>query len=185
MPDLTTLADVKAWMKITGTAEDAELSRLITAASSGIEKYLGRQLELADYVEERHGRGGNRLALNEGPVVSVQSVVINGFTIPKSTGPFVPGWVNDDKAVFLRGYYAFEHGIKNVVVRYEAGFDEVPGSVAQACIELVSLRHKERDRIGIVSKGIAGETVSFTQKDFTNSVRTALDEFRRVAVPLQ
>src|SRR5712672_1141656 len=61
--DLTTLADVKAWLQ-TGqnpfpATDDALLQRLISAASEFIQNWLGRQIVSADWLEIRDGPGGD------------------------------------------------------------------------------------------------------------------------------
>ncbi|HUN48020.1 MAG TPA: hypothetical protein VMU85_15930, partial [Stellaceae bacterium] len=66
---------------------------------------------------------------------------------------------------------------------YTAGYPATPPEVEQACIELVALRYRERERIGHVSKSLAGETVAFSQKDMSDDIRTILSVYRRVAVP--
>ena len=67
--------------------------------------------------------------------------------------------------------------------RYTAGYAATPPEIAQACIELVCLRYKERDRIGQVSKNLAGEIVAFTQKDMPADVQTLIDQYRRNFTP--
>ena len=44
---------------------------------------------------------------------------------------------------------------------------------------LVVLRWRERDRIGIKSKGLAGETVVFNTSDMPDDVQTVLDTYRK------
>ena len=63
--DLTTLADVKAWLQ-TGQSsfpatDDALLTNLVTAASHYIQTWLNRQIAPADYLEVRDGTGGRRM----------------------------------------------------------------------------------------------------------------------------
>ncbi len=60
-------------------------------------------------------------------------------------------------------------------------YSYLPGDIEQACLELVALRYKERERIGHVSKSLAGETVSFTQKDMSDDIKLALQPYRLVA----
>jgi hypothetical protein len=59
--DLTTLADVKAWLQTGQSAfpvtDDALLTRLITAASQVIQTWLNRQIALQDWTEIRDGAG--------------------------------------------------------------------------------------------------------------------------------
>ena len=56
----------------------------------------------------------------------------------------------------------------------------IPDDLEQACIELVGLRFRDKDRIGVVSKGMAGETTAFSQKDVPDPVRVVLDSYKRI-----
>ena len=57
-----------------------------------------------------------------------------------------------------------------------------PSEISQACIELVVLRYRERTRIGEMSRSLGGaETVSYSQKDMSDSIKTLLTQHRRVA----
>jgi hypothetical protein len=82
----------------------------------------------------------------------------------------------------LRGY-VFSRRPQNVIVTYTAGYPTTPPDIAQAAIELVCQRYRERSRIGEVSKALGGgETVTFSQKDMGEDVKTALLQYR-VAAP--
>ena len=77
--DLTTLADVKAWLQ-TGqnpfpATDDALLSRLITAASQYVQTWLSRPIALSNYTEIRDGTGGCRLQFACFPVTAVLSLI--------------------------------------------------------------------------------------------------------------
>jgi hypothetical protein len=63
-----------------------------------------------------------------------------------------------------------------------AGYSTTPPEVAQACIELVALRYRERTRIGEVSRSLGGaETVAYAQKDMSDATKTLLQRYRLVA----
>jgi hypothetical protein len=113
------------------------------------------------------------------PVTAVASLHIDGLPVPLSTGYGVSGYTFNSTSITLRGRL-FTQDVQNVVVAYTAGYAAVPNELEQACIELVGLRYKEKDRIGIVSKGLAGETIAFTQKDFSNAIRTTLENYKKV-----
>jgi hypothetical protein len=67
-------------------------------------------------------------------------------------------------------------------VTYTAGYPATPPEIAQACIELVALRYRERTRIGEVSRSVGGgETVSYAQRDMSPSIATLLQQYRVVA----
>jgi hypothetical protein len=79
--------------------------------------------------------------------------------------------------------YDFARGFQNISVTYTAGFATTPLDVAQACIEMIGVKYKERTRVGEVSKSIAGEVVAFSQKDMSDNVKTILLQYKRI-VPI-
>ncbi len=182
--DLTTLANVKGWFSppLATTSDDALLTRLITAASQFIQTWLGQQLAMQSYTETRDGKGGRKLAFTATPVIAVSALSIDGQSIPPAPDSLSPGYVFSPTMLYLRGF-CFTPGVQNVAVTYTAGYTTTPPEIEQACIELVALRYKERDRIGHVSKGVAGETVTFTQKDMPPNVQTILNQYLRNFAP--
>ena len=185
--DLTTLADVKAWLQTGQDAfpdtDDALLAWLITAASQFIQTWLNRQVALGDWQESRDGTGGQRLAFANIPVVAVLSLSIDGLDIPPapSTGGFGTGFVFSPTELALRGY-VFTRRAQNVIVTYTAGYVVTPPDIAQACIELVSQRYRERSRIGEVSRALGGgETVTYSQQDMSDDVKLLLRQYRVLA----
>ena len=182
--DLTTLANIKAWFSppLVTTADDALLTRVITAASQYIQSWLGRQIASQSYTETRDGAGGRKLVLANAPVTAVATLSIDGIAIPMASSPSAAGYVFSATTIYLQSYL-FTPGYQNVAVAYTAGYAVTPPELEQACIELVSLRYKERDRIGQVSKNLSGETISFTQKDVPADVETVLEQYKRIFAP--
>ena len=184
---LTTLAAVKAWLNLPDTNINADdlLTGLITAASGWIEDTLERTIALTSYSRNFNGTGGTVLMLPEYPVVAVSAVSVGPIVIPAApapgSGPTTPvnGYLFDDSAIYLRGY-KFERGVQNVSASWQAGYATVPVAVAQAAIELVSLRYKERDRIGEQSKIIQGMQVNFSLKDMPADVARELMIYKKV-----
>ena len=183
--DLTTLADVKTWLQ-TGqsafpTTDDALLTRLITAASHFIQTWLNRRIAEADYVELRDGTGGRRLQFATFPVSAVLSLTIDGQIIPAAVSSWAAGYTFSPTQLALRGY-TFTRRAQNVIVTYTAGFVTTPPEIAQACIELIGLRYRERTRVGEVSKALGGgETVAYSQKDMSDAIKTLIQQYRMVA----
>jgi hypothetical protein len=188
--DLTTLADVKAWLQtgqdsFPGT-DDVLLARLITAASQFIQIWLNRQIASADWRELRDGNGGQRLAFANFPVSAVLSLSIDGLAIPASPpdGGFGAGYVFSPTELALRGY-VFTRRAQNVAVTYTSGYPVTPPDIAQAAIELVCQRYRERTRIGEVSRALGGgETVTYSQLDMGEDVRLLLLSQYRALVPV-
>src|SRR5579862_2856951 len=182
--DLCALADVKTWLQTGQTAfpntDDALLTRLITAASQFIQTWLNRQIAPGDWQEVRDGSGGQRLAFANFPVTAVLSLSIDGLEIPPSPsdGGYGAGYVFSPTELALRGY-VFTRRAQNVIVSYTAGFAATPLDIAQACIELVSLRYRERTHISEVSSALGGgETVTYSQQDMTDDVKLLLAQYR-------
>lgn len=173
-----TLAQTKEWLGITGTADDALLTRMLDAATASMEQYMARKILSASYTERRNGTGGNVLTLRNRPVTAVSSVVSDGMTLAISDGK-ATGYMFDDSALYYIGN-AFSRGMQNVTVAYTAGYASAPADLVQACIEIVGAKYKERDRIGIQSKGLAGESISFIVKEFPDSARMAMEQYRNV-----
>ena len=174
--DLTTLATLEQWLGLaSGNADEALLGRLITAASGFIENWCGRKFVSQAYTETRDGPGGSRLIFAHSPVTVVASVVVDDIAIPAGT----PGYHFTDLMIDLSGY-RFTAGRQNVALSYTAGYAVIPAELEQACIELCAFRYRELDRIGISSKGMAGESTSFVIKDVPDSVIAALVPYRKV-----
>jgi hypothetical protein len=188
--DLTTLADVKAWLQTGQSAfpptDDGLLTRLITAASRYIQTWLNRRIASADYLEVRDGTGGQRLQFACFPVCTLLSLTIDGIAIPAAPPPspstgLSAGYLFSPTELAVRGYY-FTRRVQNVAFAYTAGYAITPPEIAQACIELVALRYRERTRIGEVAKTVgSGETTSYSQKDMSAPILTLLQQYRAVA----
>jgi hypothetical protein len=181
--DLTTLADVKAWLQTGQDAfpdtDDVLLSRLITAASQFVQTWLNRQIAPSDWQEIRDGTGGQRLGFANIPVTAVLSLSIDGLEIPPSAadGGYGAGYVFSPTELALRGY-VFTRRAQNVIVAYTAGYPVTPPDIAQAVIELVCQRYQERTHIGEVSRALGGsETVNYSQLDMSDDVKLLLSQY--------
>jgi hypothetical protein len=194
--DLTTLADVRAWLQ-TGpqpypATDDALLARLITAASQFVQTWLNRPIVPGDWQEVRDGPGSFTpevaFAIAVQPVTAVLLVVVDGVTIPPDPTGYLPnfvpaapgnispsfftpsgpaGYVYTTSTIAVRGYWV-PHKRACVLLRYTAGFASVPSDIAQATIELVCREYRERTRIGARSKSMGGgETVAYETATFS------------------
>jgi hypothetical protein len=201
---LTTLADVKAWLQTGQNAfpatDDALLTRLITAASQFIQTWLDRQIALRDWIEVRDGLGSSlgarevRFQFAVFPASAVSLVVVDGLTIPSiaapSSAPFgmgvggtlaQTGYLFTPTQLVIRGY-AVPRKAACVTLHYTAGYPVTPPDLSQACVELVALRYRERSRSGEVARAIGGgETVSYSQKDMSDAIKTSIQQYRFVA----
>ncbi len=208
--DLTTLADVRTWLQ-TGqqpypSTDDALLTRLISAASGLIATWLKRPIVQADWQELRDGVGSygceTTIPFAVQPVSAVLLVVVNNMTVPAVPAvlPAPPGLITPAISTFPWGYAGYVFTPTALTIRgypvprmkaciqlqYTASFPTVPLDVAQATIELVCRKYRERTRIGERSKSLGGgetvayETVSFTLRDMASDIQVLLQQYRQV-----
>lgn len=181
--DFTTLADLKSYLNLNNTNDDALLARMISAGSAFLVTYLARDILSNTYSEMRNGNGSNRMMLKNSPVTAVSSITVYGQTIPSGGAAGVKtGYWFDSKQIYLYGYqFSLGHG--NVVINYTAGYSTIPLDLEQVCIELVSVKFKRRQRIGEDSKDFGGQTVSFAKRDLSPDHTDLLAKYKRV-VPI-
>ncbi len=178
--DLTTIANVEQWLDLTaGCADEALLTRLITAASGFIRRWCDRDFVSQSYTDSLDGKGGGRMPLPQQPITAVSALVIDGVTVPPGDPVSTPGYYFTPTMLCLNGY-RFARGFGNVTVSYTAGYAVIPPEVEQACIELVAFRYREISRIGMASKAMAGETTSYVVRDMPPSVATLLAQLKKV-----
>jgi hypothetical protein len=123
--DLTTIANVREWMPISGSPpvpatlaiQNSVLQAAITSLSLDFLRRTGRGpatgviptqspfVQLCSYTETYNGSGSATQFLRNWPIASVQSVTINGIVVPASTGYNVPGYAinNNASAIILYG----------------------------------------------------------------------------------
>lgn len=80
---------------------------------------------------------------------------------------------------FNAGVYTFNASDANLPVTMSYYY--VPAAVEQAVIEMVGLDLKQRDNIGITSKSLAGESISYEKTGMPASVKELLAPFKRKA----
>ena len=117
---------------------------------------------------------------DEGRAIQDQGVVYvsNGHTLVLvGSNPAVGQYT------FSGGVYGFNTAEAGAQVRFT--YLAVPAPIEQACIEMVGLDLKQRDNLGINSKSLAGETVSYTTKGMTDSVKEMVAPYKRrfIATP--
>lgn len=254
MPDLTTLAAVKAYLAITTSNQDALIASLIPRESGLIESWTGRRFPgIAHTLRRLNGSGTQSLTLPDSPILSISFLSIDGVEVEASADGLAAGYTHDTTQVYLVGLQRFPNRPQSVVCSWIAGYQEnetafvptgntptltpsnggravenlsvtavateleltevgaapvagqytfvdgvytfnasnsgdqvtmayryVPGQIEQACIEMVGLDLKQRDNLGITSKSLANETISYTDKGMTASVKELLQPFRKM-----
>jgi len=138
--DLTTLANLKAWLGVANSNSDLVLSRLVSAASQQIRTYTSRySFAPRDYTEVRDGPGTSQLVPLNWPVTDVSSVSIGALSVPQAEASTSEldfasgaGWSlqaydgnppGQPQIISLVGYI-FHMGRQNITLVYRAGYEE-------------------------------------------------------------
>lgn len=193
---LTTLAAVKSYLKIESVDADRDtlLEALIDAVSGLFETHTFRKLKARDYSPATtpddailDGSGGIHLMLGQYPVVSVTTLEVNGTEISVRESVHGYGYVIDKGAGVLRlSGYVFSTGMQNVEVTYRAGYETVPGDIAQACVEQTAWQFGESARghgnLGLKAKDIRDGQVQYQTGALLSRVKDVLGYYKRRVV---
>ncbi len=180
MPVLTTLAALKAYLGVTHDNDNDLLETLIGSESVFIESWLGRKYGTSGYTDIFSGNGGSEHLFWNYPVTAVTNLTIDGKTVDEAETIQDTGYMVYDSRLLLFGH-VFSWGKNNCRADYNAG-EDVPADVRQACIELAAIRYKNRDRIGLKSKGLAGETITYDRRAIPDEIKAMLQPHRKVMI---
>lgn len=175
---LTSLGAVKQLLGLTATAQDGAIQILAAGASAAVLNYIGRDLFATAYTEVRDGTGTPTLMLAQYPATAVISVAIGPPNLARPVLVENRDYIWTSTAIrLLCG--CFPRGIANVAVSYVAGLDVAPADLVEKVTKLAAWRFKELDRLGQVSKTMAGETVLFDLSAWPKDVLAVLDNYRK------
>jgi len=183
MADFCTLADVKTWLNIddTNTNSDELLTSLITSGSAYIENWTNRSFSVTSTTYRVNGNGSSVMLVKDYPINSVTSVTVSGIAYTASNGTST-GFMFDENTIYLIGA-KFTKEIQNVSIVFNYGYATIPAELKQVVVELVGYKFKETERIGLLSKVLAGETIAYDIRDLKDHSKNILNNYNRV-VPL-
>jgi hypothetical protein len=211
--DLTTVDLVKNRAEVTSDGDDAEIQAAITGFSRWMLNYTGR-LSLNSIValtsELYDGNGNTRLFLRNYPITSLASVVMNGASVPISSGfgswgvyiepsmrsigmrggmgnfstfPYPTRW---GSGLSSRRGPLFLRGQGNIEVSYSSGYSDVPEDLEYAVRCVVSINYKRKSWQDQKSTAMmaAGTSSTTTYRDwaFPPEYQQVFDNYKRVAL---
>lgn len=178
--DLVDLPTCKNWLGIdlNNTDFDSQIAFLITGFSqwvlnrSGVDSFNTVQ----HYVEIYDGNGAPRMFVLNTPIVSVNSIIMDGTTLPQSSGLTTSGWFIEQskKSIAIRtggtmtpqyrGFlpYTFNPGIGNVQIDYTAGYTRVPFDLQEAAMKAVGINFSRKDWKDLASKSMGAQGATGT-----------------------
>ena len=148
---IITVADLKAHMRVTHTAEDTLISALRSAAVSWIEEHCN--IKLGSYTARGYLPGFYNAYIPIGPVTAIsevkyQTTADKDYTSNLSTLA-ADNWYTDTISqparIAFRDYpQTYEYALTPVVVTFTAGYSDMPAPVLQAIRLLVADMYENR-----------------------------------------
>ncbi len=180
MTTYCTTQDVATFLGGATPVNDPALAPIVTNTNQAIDTYLSRNILAADYTETYKGNGSRAFMVNNTPINSVASLSILGQVVPPTTTPLVPGFLYQaDLGLFeVYGYGPIPAWMGAIAIAYNAGYASVPADLAQAAIEWAAFKYKTRQNIGVQTKSLDRETITYSQHAMPLSVKAILDIYR-------
>lgn len=174
---LATASDVKSYLGVTGTGDDALLGNLVARAEAFFYEQIERpSLEVHAFTETLDGTGKDYIMTRHWPIVTVTSLLIGVEAVPAQFIQIGSRETKDSRMVYLAPEFnrVFTRGRRNVYISGTAGYPVIPKDVAQTVVEIAARVYQRRKRIDEVSKQVGGETVSFSTADLTDFARKTI-----------
>ncbi len=182
--ELCTIAQVKAYLRITASSHDAVFTALVEGISAKMERYMRRHI-VSDTYDEYHDGGSyfDALGVRESPIIGTPTVTVDGSAFTDFTIDADAGLLFYDGATF--GVVGWPGGRRNIRVQYTAGYASVPVELREACIKQVAYESKlsgiRGDHLGVPSESDpSGMSVTADQVEWAPGVRGTLDAYKRV-----
>lgn len=157
-PGLVRLDYVKKLLGLTGATDDVFLQSQIIWLSERVEEYCVREFKVKDYVYLRSialgcgpsgtlTTGGSYYQVGDLRAPAQHCVRVEGYPVTKTHSILIDGTeltATEYELDAKQGLYVspcFTRALEEIQISYEAGFDPVPFSVAQAVADLVMGRY--------------------------------------------
>jgi hypothetical protein len=155
MADLIDISDLP--LSIQGRPDAA---RLISAASAMAESYCRRPLSIQiDRVEKHDGGAWPEIFLQCTPIMSIDSIFVNGYEITNFVHDSETGRVRRGTGQGSPNFAPwFPEGAGNIVVTYTGGYLTIPDDIKQAVVTAVVNMGRDFDRDPMMqSESFAGQ----------------------------
>jgi hypothetical protein len=153
---LILLADLKAVLGITDSANDTLLGAIIQRGSDAIARFCNRVFAQRTIIETLPGPGSQLLKLKFSPILTLTSIALDGETVDPDTYTLTDP---DAGIVFCESYWAYTGHAYSYTATYVHGYnlpemdwtDTLPHDIQQAALELCKGMWLARQRDPAVS----------------------------------
>lgn len=208
---LFTVDELKTYLGLSGTGDDAYLAQLVSGVNSSVLKYLRRSIEAAEDTTEYHsGNGRNRLYLKNRPITAITGVWVDhkGYfgqapdafdvvdTLLVQGVDYVVESTSQDEAnqscliklsaAFEGGGSVWGSGIGNIKVTYDHGYASVPADLKLACFMIcAAVRSARKAGLQYSSESLGSYSYSLMAGSTNNDAVTAtgmLKSYRGISI---
>ncbi|MDR3595107.1 head-tail connector protein [Clostridium sp.] len=193
---LTTLENVKSYLRLTDTSDDSFINLLIADVQATVENYCHRHFDVNTYTSEQHNIN-HKIFPKETPIKDVTSIIRLDDNIDNT----VPdnNWVNnyrlfpsyvellDYKYVTMGDRLKYVNSEQSYVeITYTAGYDTPPADLSLAATKLVVLEYKDsrENRLGVEQEREGDVQYTYSKKDseMPLNISSVLDRYKRVSL---
>lgn len=174
---IVTLPDTKGFLKVDNNDDDSLIELLIETATKKTADYCNSQWIMREFEETHIGDGKTKLYLYRQPVISVESVTVDGeaytdYTERLSGGYLWGSWAKDTE----------------IIVTYTAGYIEWDSSadintvIPEACLAVLDcVAEWYNNRIGIKTESVSGigQVTYNDEYDLPQSAKAKLSGLRK------
>lgn len=127
MADYITLLEARAFLQLDDGEAEAELQAAIDAATDACINVMNRDVSSITATQRISGGGGRSLSVNNTPITAVASIVIADVAVDLTDAYFTD-------TMIYRKTGIFPVGMKNIVVTYTGGYENIPTPVKRAVL---------------------------------------------------
>jgi len=166
---LTTKANVKTYLGISGTAEDTLIDMLVKFASGEIVKLIGWAVNQSEVKNKTFDGGSKIIRLGGKPIKDDRTADTPTFKVEYNAGNLeTPNWVAmpasnyvvywDEGAIEFVAPY---DGLNNIRVSATLGYETIPDDLEFVAVKVTSRLYNHRKSEGIGSEAMEGANVSW------------------------
>lgn len=178
---LVSLSEMKAFLNINTTTDDAVLLSLLRSSSDFVKRYTGKDFKYERYEDTYYPEEAwDRLQLDNYPVKSITSVVVDGVTLDAFTAGY-PNYVLEKEGYVRRlDGMKFPYGYYPIVVTYNAGYKSIPEDILYVVKKLAAQDYNSRLQEGLLSEALGSYKVTYAKSSVLSAdskVKDILDNY--------
>lgn len=190
---IPTIQPVKEFLELESDRDVPILERITNAATSAMERTLGRKIIEREHTAIFDGNGRTQMLLPHYPIVEIDSLYLARSVLGDGIAqdPAYYEWNENDPEegiLYLIGGGTFPKGKRNVKIVWTAGYVAkateghylIPPDLVDLLLQWVKYLWKKRDAIGEerLSESVQGATITFATSFWTAERKSILAKYR-------